>query len=95
MRLLERHVYNAADESTEGGKRPSKWWMAFLVSLRNAYYETEQRKRCSKREEEPVRRCGRSLRSDDERSDGLLSPAAVSSSSLATHSSWRRYSNAY
>ncbi|KAJ8296197.1 Actin-related protein 2/3 complex subunit 3 [Rhodotorula toruloides] len=29
VRLLERHVYNAADESTEGGKRPSKWWMAF------------------------------------------------------------------
>ncbi|KAL7337178.1 actin-related protein ARPC3, partial [Rhodotorula toruloides] len=39
VRLLERHVYSAADESTEGGKRPSKWWMAFSVSLRVAYYE--------------------------------------------------------
>ncbi|GAA6039648.1 hypothetical protein JCM8097_002235 [Rhodosporidiobolus ruineniae] len=29
VRLLERHIYNAADASTEGGKRPSKWWMAF------------------------------------------------------------------
>ncbi|GEM09002.1 UTP-glucose-1-phosphate uridylyltransferase [Rhodotorula toruloides] len=29
VRLLERHVYSVADESTEGGKRPSKWWMAF------------------------------------------------------------------
>ncbi|BGO98210.1 subunit of the Arp2/3 complex [Rhodotorula toruloides] len=29
VRLLERHVYSVADESTEGGKRASKWWMAF------------------------------------------------------------------
>ncbi|GAA5835448.1 hypothetical protein JCM11251_005237 [Rhodosporidiobolus azoricus] len=29
VRLLERHIYNPADASTEGGKKPSKWWMAF------------------------------------------------------------------
>ncbi|GAA6003533.1 hypothetical protein JCM10207_000378 [Rhodosporidiobolus poonsookiae] len=29
VRLLERHIYNPADASTEGGRRPSKWWMAF------------------------------------------------------------------
>lgn len=34
-RLLERHVYSVADESTEGGRKPSKWWMAFSVSGRS------------------------------------------------------------
>ncbi|GAA5977131.1 hypothetical protein JCM11641_001310 [Rhodosporidiobolus odoratus] len=29
VRLVEQHIYNPADSSTEGGKRPSKWWMAF------------------------------------------------------------------
>ncbi|TNY20640.1 actin-related protein ARPC3, partial [Rhodotorula diobovata] len=34
LRLVEQHVYNKQDESTEGGARPSKWWMAFQVRLR-------------------------------------------------------------
>lgn len=33
LRLVEQHVYNKQDESTEGGARPSKWWMAFQVRL--------------------------------------------------------------
>ncbi|GAA5939204.1 hypothetical protein JCM3775_003211 [Rhodotorula graminis] len=29
LRLVEQHVYNPQDESTAGGSKPSKWWMAF------------------------------------------------------------------
>ncbi|GAA6054874.1 hypothetical protein JCM3770_004263 [Rhodotorula araucariae] len=29
LRLVEQHVYNPQDESTAGGAKPSKWWMAF------------------------------------------------------------------
>ncbi|GAA5959079.1 hypothetical protein JCM8115_005629 [Rhodotorula mucilaginosa] len=29
LRLVERYVYSPTDPSTEGGKKASKWWMAF------------------------------------------------------------------
>lgn len=32
LRLVERYVYSPTDPSTEGGKKASKWWMAFSVS---------------------------------------------------------------
>ena len=31
LRLVERYVYSPTDPSTEGGKKASKWWMAFSV----------------------------------------------------------------
>lgn len=34
QRLIESYVYSPKDLSTEGGKKPSKWWMSFSVSLR-------------------------------------------------------------
>ncbi|KWU41379.1 actin-related protein ARPC3, partial [Rhodotorula sp. JG-1b] len=33
LRLVERYVYSPTDPSTEGGKKASKWWMAFSVMV--------------------------------------------------------------